>query len=93
MILYWILWVIDAVVALIIFYFFIIGINDGSIGSSNGGLWTAILIGLLIILGGSYYLKDEYQRYAKILLATLAIPSLLYGLIILIFILSKGRWN
>ncbi len=35
MILFWILWGIDAIVALIAVYFFIVGLSDGSVSSFN----------------------------------------------------------
>ncbi len=38
MILFWILWGIDFIVALIAVYFFIVGLGDGSVTSFNGAL-------------------------------------------------------
>ncbi|HKR06862.1 MAG TPA: osmoprotectant transporter permease [Bacteroidia bacterium] len=94
MILFRILWVIDAIVALIVLYFFIIGLGDGSVSSYNSTLWGGILAALAGILGGSILLKSAGQlKIAKALLWVLAIPALLYGLFILVFVFSGAKWN
>jgi hypothetical protein len=93
MILFWILWVVDAIVALITLCFFFVGLKDGSVSSFNSGLWTGILIALVVILGGSWYLRTEHLMLAKSLLAILAIPGILYGLFMLIAIFSGTKWN
>jgi hypothetical protein len=94
MILFRILWVIDAIVALIVLYFFIIGLGDGSVSSYNSALWGGILAALAGILGGSILLKNAGQlKMAKALLWVLAIPALLYGLFMLVAVFSGAKWN
>ena len=93
MILFWIFWVIDAVIALIAIYFFIIGLMDGSVSSFNSGIWTALLISLFVLLGLSFYFRDQYLSLAKTLLGVLAIPALLFGVFMLVAILTKAKWN
>lgn len=91
---FWILWGVDAVIALVFLYFFFIGLADGSVSSFNGGLWFVILAALGAILVGSYWLHTHQQEtFAKILLAVLAIPGLLCGLFFLIILITKPRWN
>lgn len=92
--LFWILWAIDALIALVFFYFFFVGITDGSVSSFNGALWFFILAALGAVLGGSYWLyTHQHITGAKILLAVLAVPGLLCGLFFLILILTNPRWN
>lgn len=84
---FWILWGIDAVIALIFVYFFFEGMGDGSTTSFNGGLWFFILV-------GGYWLQTHQQQVvAKVLLAVLAIPGLLCGLFFLIILITNPRWN
>jgi hypothetical protein len=93
MLLFWILWIIDAIVALIALYFFFIGLVDGSVSSFNGGLWAGMLIGLAVLLAGTWYLKEIQLTVAKILLGFLAVPAVGFGLFMLIAILTKAKWN
>jgi uncharacterized membrane protein YidH (DUF202 family) len=91
---FWILWGTDAVIALVVLYFFFEGLGDGSVSSFNGGLWFFILGVLAAILGGSYWLQThQYMTGAKVLLAVLAIPGVLLGLFFLLLILVNPRWN
>lgn len=93
MYLFWSLWSIDALVALIIIVFFLIGLSDGSVSSFNIVLWLVILIGLAAVLLGSYWLfMHQYPIVAQLLLASLAIPSLLYGLLMLLM-LGNTNWK
>ena len=94
MILFWILWGMDALVALVAIYFFIVGLGDGSVSSFNGLLWLGILAGLAAVMGGSWMLKASGQlKSAKILLSVVAVPAVLFFLFFLLLILSKPRWN
>ena len=92
--LFWILWGIDALIALIALYFFFIGLVDGSVSSFNIGIWGLLLIGLAVIVFGSLWLKSVNQLgLAKGLLSILAIPGILYALFILMIIIGNPRWN
>lgn len=89
-----ILWAFDAVIALVVLYFFFEGLADGTVSSFNAGLWFLILAGLAVVLGGSLLLKSHQHLWlAKGLLWVLAIPGLLFGLFTLIMIIAKPRWN
>lgn len=84
----------DVIVALIILYFFVIGLADGSVSDFNGGLWAAILVALAAILGGGFALNASGHRAAAVVtLMILAVPALLYGLFILLILITQPRWN
>lgn len=92
--LFWTLYGIDAVIALIALYFFVAGLSDGSVSDFNILLWLAILGGLAAILGGGLRLKSSGHRgLANGVLLILAVPGLLYGLLILSAIILQPRWN
>lgn len=91
---FWILWGIDAVLATAVLYFFFIGLADGSVSYDNMGLWLIILMGVGTIMFGSLWLKsNQYLCIAKIVLSILALPGVLYGLFMLMIIITKPRWN
>jgi hypothetical protein len=94
MILFWVFWGIDAIVALIALYFFFIGLADGSVSSFNMGLWLALLVVLAAVILGSLSLKAAGNlTLAKILTGLLAIPALLCLLFFIIVIASGQKWN
>lgn len=94
MILFWVFWGIDAIVALIALYFFFIGLADGSVSSFNMGLWLVLLVVLAAVLLGSLTLKAAGNlNVAKILSGILAVPALLVLLFFIIVIASGERWN
>jgi hypothetical protein len=94
MILFWIFWGIDSIVAVIALYFFFTGIADHSVSSFNIGLWLSLLIILAIVLLGSLGLKSAGNlTLAKVLSGLLAIPALLFFLLFIVAINSGGRWN
>ncbi len=94
MILFWIFWGIDAIVALIALYFFFIGLADGSVSSFNMGLWLVLLVALAGVLLGSLALKGAGNlNVAKILAGLLAVPALLFLLFFAVVIASGERWN
>lgn len=94
MILFWILWGIDAIVALVLLYFFFIGLADGSVSSFNMGLWLLLLFVSIGVLVGSFYLKSKEKLViAKILLGIEAVPAFFFFMFFLILILSKPNWQ
>lgn len=81
---FWILWVIDAVVALVILYFFFIGLADGSVSSFNMGLWLVILAVVAgVLFGGFQLMTHRHLLAAKLVLGILAVPGLVYGIFVL----------
>jgi hypothetical protein len=91
---FWFPWAIDVVIAIIVLYFFLVGLADGSVSSFNIGLWLLLLLGLGSILGGSLWLKTAgHPTLAMVLLLILTIPGLLYGLFLLALVIAAPRWN
>jgi len=90
---FWTLWGIDALVAAIFVFFFMIGLGDGSVSSFNIVLWLGILGGLALILGGSLALKARRKVVAIVLLLVLAVPAILALLFFLVVLISNPRWN
>jgi hypothetical protein len=91
---FWILWGFDALITLVVVYFFLIGLGDGSVSSRNMMMWVALLAVVGGVLGGGYYLYTHGQpALAKTLLWLLAAPGLIAVLFMLVVIISKPRWN
>ena len=94
MLLFRILFGIDVLAAAVIVYFFFVGLADGSVSSFNGGLWFAILAALAAIIGGGWLLNANGKRGPAIaLLLVLAIPAVIFGLFMLLVIITNPRWN
>lgn len=94
MIYFWILWGFVAIIALVVLYFFFIGLADGSVSASNMGLWMAMLSVVAAVLLGSLWLKSQERLgLAKGVLCILAVPGFLYLLFLLLVIIGKPRWN
>jgi hypothetical protein len=91
---FWISWGIDALIGVLILYFFFLGLSDGSVSSFNIGIWTLLLGGLAIVMGGSLWLRSKGRPgLGVLLLMILAIPGLLYALFLLVVIISGESWN
>lgn len=91
---FWTLWGFDALLSLIVLYFFFVGLADGSVSSFNMGLWLLILAIVGAVMLGSLWLKsNHYLSLAKTILGIFAVPGLLYGLFLLIVVSGNGRWN
>jgi hypothetical protein len=90
---FWILWGFDALISLIVLYFLMVGLSDGSVSSSNMSMWVVAVLIIAVVLGGSLMLKNNYMMVAKILLWLMALPGLFYGLFLLIAVGSGARWN
>ena len=91
---FWIFWGIDAVVALVVLYFFFIGLADGSVSSFNAGIWSALVLALGGVIGGSLALRSAGRARAALgVTLILALPGLLIGLFFLIILIAQPRWN
>jgi hypothetical protein len=87
-------WAIDALVAAIVFYFFLIGIADGSVSSFNIVLWLVILLALSGVLIGSRALRAAgHTGLATSSAMLVAVPGTLAGISFLVLILGNQRWN
>ena len=82
-------WGIDAIIALIFIYFFLIGLEDGSVSSFNMALWITILVALGAVLFGGPALRARGQTsLANLVLGILAVPGVLAGVLFLLVILT-----
>lgn len=89
-----ILWGIDAIIMIIILYFFFVGMADGSVSSTNMGMWMGIIFGMAVVLLGSILLRThDFPLLSRGLLAIPAVPGLFYLLFLIVVVLSKGKWN
>jgi hypothetical protein len=91
---FWILWALDALIALVILYFFFLGLADGSVSMFNSGIWIAILAALSGVIGGSLWLRSAGRKApAIIVLLVLAVPGILFALFFLVLLITNPRWN
>jgi hypothetical protein len=91
---FWILWSFNALMALVPIYFFFVGLNDGSVSSSNMGLWMLILLAVVVVIGGSLWLRAANQMpLARGLLIVAAIPGVIAIIFFAIILITKPRWN
>lgn len=91
---FWILWGFDALIALVVVYYFFMGLLDGSVSSYNALIWAILLIVVALVMLGSLWLKSINQLLiAKILLWVFATPGILGILYVLMIIITKPRWN
>ncbi len=85
---------IDIAAAVVVGYFFIVGLADGSVSAFNGELWAGVLLGVAAIFAAGIALRRAaHPIWAGLVLAILAVPAALYGLFMLVVILSGARWN
>lgn len=91
---FWILWGFDALIALVVVYYFFVGLLDGSVSSYNALIWVILLIVVALVMLGSLWLKSVNQLLiAKILLWVFAIPGIVGILYVLMILITKPRWN
>jgi len=85
---------IDLLICAIVIVFFFVGLADGSVSSFNIGIWIIIYVVLAAIMFGSLGLKKSgYPVLGTILLLVLAVPGLLSGLFLFLFVVSGSSWN
>ncbi|HET8974056.1 MAG TPA: hypothetical protein VFN63_12310 [Pseudolabrys sp.] len=81
---------IDLLVALVVVYFFVIGLADGSVSSFNMSLWLGLLAAVAAAVGGGWLLNANGRRGAAIAaLSILALPGILYGLFVLLIVIAQ----
>jgi len=91
---FWIPWVLAAIVTSVAFFFFFVGLGDGSVSSFNAGIWTLLLLGTGGVTAGSLILKRMGRPGLGALLAlVLALPGVLAVLFFLLILISHPRWN
>ena len=94
MIIFRILWIVTVIVSLIVLYFFIAGLTDGSITERNMMLWMGLLaVCAVALVGGPWLRHHQYPVPGLIVTSLVAVPSLIFALVMLIAILSGSKWN
>jgi hypothetical protein len=84
----------DSLAALVVVYFFAVGLADGSVSAFNGELWAGLLLGVAAVIGGGMLLQRAGRPLlANALLAVLALPTALYGFFMAVVLLSGASWN
>ncbi|MDQ2082592.1 hypothetical protein RA307_20590 [Xanthobacteraceae bacterium Astr-EGSB] len=85
---------VDAVAAAVIVYFFVVGVDDGSVSSFNAGVWAATLAGVTAVLVSGWRLNAAGKSgLATALLAIMALPALAFGLFVLLLVVTQPNWN
>lgn len=91
---FWILWGFDAIASLVILYFFVAGLADGSVSSFNMGLWLGIVVVVCAVMVGSLALRSSgHTGLAVAVLLVLALPALLFVLFFGALLITNPRWN
>lgn len=91
---FWVLWSIDVLAALVVLFFFLAGVADGSVSSFNIGIWTILLAVVAAVVCGGWWLRSSGRTgLAAMVLSILAVPTLLYMLFMLLVITSGASWN
>lgn len=91
---FWPFWCVDAIVAAIFVYFFVIGLADGSVSSFNMGIWMLILAAIPALLWGSHALRGAGREpLAVTLLGIVAVPAVLVAIFFVVVLIAKPRWN
>ena len=83
-----------ALVPVAVLAFFLIGVADGPLWSTNFGSWL-VLFGIASLgLGGAMALHASNRRgLAFLALAVTAAPGLLAGLVFVLLLIASPRWN
>lgn len=85
---------ITLLVAAVAGLFFVIGLIDGSVTFWNAGEWAVLLVVSFGVPAAGLLLRAHGHTWLAVtLMALLAIPSVLVGLAVLVFVLSGARWQ
>lgn len=91
---FWTLWIFDVLLGLVLLGFFVRGLTTGMVSSLNMGVWLLVLLLVAAVLWSSAAFRNAgHPTVAIVLLASLALPALLAGLLFLAAVLLKPRWN
>jgi hypothetical protein len=85
---------VDVLAGLVVVYFFLLGLADGTVSSANAGLWLMILAGLAVIVAGGIALYQAGKpALSALLLLLLAGPALLYAFFLMMVLILQPSWN
>ncbi|PWS37573.1 hypothetical protein DFH01_12180 [Falsiroseomonas bella] len=78
----------------VILFFFLWGVSDGTVSADNILLWAVLIAVPSAILWAAMTLRAKGRRGAAMALASLlAVPALLAGIVILVFISNPPQWH
>jgi hypothetical protein len=87
---FWLFFSIDAIFALIVFYFLGEGIVDRTVSSNNFASWLLLALTPVVVLTTGLNLKHKNKLlWAKLVVSLMAIP----GIILSLFALYLGNQN
>ena len=92
---FWTFFSVDTLVFLVLFYFFLAGLGDGTVSSFNIAIWLPLIcISAAVLWGGLHLKMIGRPGAAKVLLALLAVPGFLLGgwmlLLVVLFAMNPG---
>lgn len=91
---FWTLWVFDALIGVVLLGYFVHGLTAGTVASFNIGVWfLALLLVAAVLWSSAAFRTAGHPTVATVILAFLALPALLAGLLLLAAVLLKPRWN
>lgn len=91
---FWTLWAFDALIGVVLLGYFVRGLTAGTVASFNIGVWLVVLLLVAAVLWRCAALRTAgHPTVATVILASLALPALLAGLLLLAAVLLKPRWN
>jgi len=80
--------------AVVVAWFFLEGLFDGSVSTFNIALWLGLLVMLGVVLSGSITLQGKGRTgAATAVAAVIAVPALLFAAFFGLLILTVDRWN
>jgi len=89
-----VLFTISVVAAGVALFFFLVGLQDGSVSSFNMMLWMGLLAVVLAVPAGGYALHACNHPWASVaVLLVTALPAFVYLLFILAVLIFQPRWN
>jgi uncharacterized membrane protein len=76
----------------IVLFFFVIGLADGNVNERNMLLWMGIpAVCAISLFGGPWLRHHHYPTLGLVITAIVAIPSILFGIFMLIAVLSGSK--
>jgi hypothetical protein len=88
------LWAIDAALGVALLGYFLRGLTTGAVSSFNIVVWLLVFLVVAAVLWSSAALRSAgHPTAATVILASVALPALLAGLLLLAAVLLKPRWN
>lgn len=85
---------VDLLVVAGVLFFFVWGITDGTVSSSNAALWAGLIaVTIALPAGGAFLLRSGQRGAALAVLGVMAIPALIAALVMVAIIIAQPRWN